>query len=88
MCLTLEREGNRNTPKKILIARERSTIDTQLAHERTAPDLVSVPGCIPCIQHAEVAPRQNLSTPHFINYANKLSNMPPVTESPSVSKRI
>ena len=24
------------------------------------------PGSIPCTQHAEVAPRKNLSTPHFI----------------------
>ena len=40
--LILEREGNRNTGRKILVAQERSTIDTQLAHERTTPDLVSV----------------------------------------------
>ena len=40
--LTLEREGNRNTRRKILIAQERSTIDTQLAYERTTPDLVPV----------------------------------------------
>ena len=40
--LILEREGNRNTQGKILIAQERSTIDTQLAHERTTPHLVSV----------------------------------------------
>ena len=40
--LILEREGNRNTQRKILIAQERSAIDAQLAHERTAPDLVSV----------------------------------------------
>ena len=51
-------------------------------------NMTFTPGCIPCIQHAEFAPRQNLSTPHFINNANKLSNMPPVTESPSVRKRI
>ena len=40
--LTLEREGNHNTRRKILIAQERSTIDTQLAYERTTPDLVPV----------------------------------------------
>ena len=40
--LILERKGNHNTQRKILIAQERSTIDTQLAHERTTPDLVSV----------------------------------------------
>ena len=40
--LILERKGNRNTRRKILIAQERSTIDTKLAHERTTPDLVSV----------------------------------------------
>ena len=38
----LEREGNRNTRRKILIAQKRSTIDTQLANERTTPDLVLV----------------------------------------------
>ena len=40
--LILEREGNRNTRRKILVGQERSTIDTQLAHERTTLDLVSV----------------------------------------------
>ena len=40
--LILEREGNCNTQREILIAQERSTIDTQLAHVRTTPDLVSV----------------------------------------------
>ena len=41
--LIFERKGNRNTQRKILIAQERSTItDTQLAHKRTKPDLVSV----------------------------------------------
>ena len=39
-CANLEREGNRNTWRKILIAQERSTVDTQLAHERTTPVLV------------------------------------------------
>ena len=38
----LEREGNRNTQRKILTAQKRSTIDTQLANERSTPDLVSV----------------------------------------------
>ena len=40
--LILEGKGNRNTRRKILVAQERSTIDTQLAHERTTPTLVSV----------------------------------------------
>ena len=40
--LILDWEGNRNTRGKILIAQERSTIDTQLAHERTTPDVVFV----------------------------------------------
>ena len=40
--LTLGRKGNRYTRRKILVAQERSTIDTQLAHERTTSDLVSV----------------------------------------------
>ena len=31
-----------NTQRKILIAQERSTVDTQLAYERTTPDLVPV----------------------------------------------
>ena len=38
----LERKGNRNTWRKILVAQEGSSIDTQLGHERTTPDLVSV----------------------------------------------
>ena len=33
--LILEREGKRSTRRKILVAQERSTVDTQLAHERT-----------------------------------------------------
>ena len=40
--LILEREGNHNTLRKIFIAQQRSTIDTQLAHEGTTPDLASV----------------------------------------------
>ena len=40
--LILERKGNSNTRRKILLARERSTIDTQLTHKRTTPDMVSV----------------------------------------------
>ena len=40
--LILDRKANRNTRGKILVVQERSTIDTQLAHERTTPDLVSV----------------------------------------------
>ena len=40
--LILEREGNRNTWKKMLVAQERSTINTQLAYERTSSDLVSM----------------------------------------------
>ena len=32
----------------------------------TKEGTIFMPGCIPCIQHAEVTPRKNLSTPHFI----------------------
>ena len=40
--LILERKGNRNTRRKILITQERSSIHAQLAHEQTTPDLVLV----------------------------------------------
>ena len=40
--LIVERKGNHNTRRKIFIARQRSTIDTRLAHEGTTPDLFSV----------------------------------------------
>ena len=40
--LIVERKGNHNTRRKIFIARQRSTIDTRLAHEGTTSDLFSV----------------------------------------------
>ena len=40
--LIFERKGNSNTRRKILLAQDRSTIDTQLTHKRTTPDMVSV----------------------------------------------
>ena len=39
--LILEREGNCNARRTILVARQRSTIDTRLAHEGTTPDVFS-----------------------------------------------
>ena len=47
-------------------AREISSKTAQFSSQgRLLPNSSVLPGCIPCIQHAEVAPRRNLSTQHF-----------------------
>ena len=57
--------GGMLTGQKQLISKEINFADRASTSNLNSAALMG-PGCIPCIQHAEVVPRQNLSMPHSL----------------------